>query len=67
MAEEKINVTEKLQEVGKKVDEFKNMVIAQFKDMEVEVKNWNFAIGKLEAEYTLDLSLKVSIKPKKEP
>ena len=66
MTEEKINVTEKLQEVGKRVDEFKNMVIAQFKDMEVEVKNWNFAIGKLEAEYTLDLSLKVSIKPKKD-
>ena len=67
MTEEKINVTEKLQEVGKKVDEFKNMVVAQFKDMEVEVKNWNFAVGKLEEEYTLDLSLKVSIKPKKEP
>jgi hypothetical protein len=34
--------------------------------MEVEVKNWNFAVGKTETEYTVDVSLKIAIKPKKE-
>ena len=51
--------------MGKKLGEFKESVAAQFKDMEVEVKNWNFAIGKTETEHTVELSLKLSIKPKK--
>ena len=66
MTEKEINVPERLQEMGKKLGEFKDAVVAQFKDMEVEVKNWNFAVGKTEAEYTVDVSLKLVIKPKKE-
>ena len=66
LTEKEINVPERLQDMGKKLGEFKDAVVTQFKDMEVEVKNWNFAVGKTEAEYTVDVGLKISIKPKKE-
>ena len=57
---------EKLQEIGKKIAEFRNTIANEFKDMEVDVKNWNFAVGKAEEEYTVDVNLKLAIKPKKE-
>jgi hypothetical protein len=63
--EEEINVSEGLQEIGKKIGEYKDAVVTQFKNMEVEVKNWNFAVGKTEEEYTLEVNLKLAIKPKK--
>jgi hypothetical protein len=31
----------------------------------VDVRNWNFAVGKKEEEYTLEVNLKLAIKPKK--
>jgi hypothetical protein len=65
MPEEEINVPEKLQELGKKIGEYKDTFVTQFKDMEVDVRTWNFAVGKTEAEYTLEVSLKLAIKPKK--
>ncbi len=65
MTEKEINVPEKLQEIGKKIVEYKDIVVNEFKDMEVDVKNWNFAIGKAEEEYTLEVNLKLAIKPKK--
>ena len=63
--EEEITVPEKLQEIGKKIGEYKDALVTQFKDMEVDVRNWNFAVGKTEAEYTLEVNLKLAIKPKK--
>jgi hypothetical protein len=62
---EEINVPERLQEIGKKISEYKDVVVTEFKDMEVDVRNWNFAVGKTEAEYTLEVDLKLAIKPKK--
>ena len=64
-SEEEINVPEKLQEIGKKITEYKDAVVAEFKDMEVDVRNWNLAVGKTEAEYTLEVNLKLAVKPKK--
>jgi hypothetical protein len=66
MPEEEINVSERLQEIGKKIGEYKDAVVTQFKNMEVEVKNWNFAVGKTEEEYTVEVNLKLTIKTKKE-
>jgi hypothetical protein len=63
--EEEINVPEKLQEIGKKIGEYKDTMVKEFRNMEVDVKNWNFAVGKAEAEYTLEVNLKLAIKPKK--
>lgn len=62
---EEISVPERLQEIGKKISEYKDVIVTEFKDMEVDVKNWNFAVGKTEAEYTLEVNLKLALKPKK--
>jgi hypothetical protein len=61
---EQVNITEKLQEIGKTAQEYKEAIVNQFKDMEVEVKVWNFAVGKAEKEYTVEINLKMAIKPK---
>jgi hypothetical protein len=65
-SEEEVNVPERLQEIGKKVLEYKDELVDEFKDMEVDVRNWNFAVGKTEEEYTLEVNLKLALKPKKE-
>ena len=65
ISEEEISVPERLQEIGKKISEYKDVVVKEFKDMEVDVKHWNFAVGKTEAEYTLEINLRLAIKPKK--
>ena len=57
---------ERLQEIGQKLIEYKEAISTQFKDMEIEVKNWNFAVGKAEEEYTVTVDLKLAIRPKKE-
>jgi hypothetical protein len=65
MPEEEINVPEKLQEIGTKIGEYKDAVVTQFKNMEVDVRNWNFSVGKTGEEYTVEVNLKLAIKPKK--
>jgi regulator of PEP synthase PpsR (kinase-PPPase family) len=62
---ESTNITEKLSKIGETAQEYKEAIIEQFKDMEVEVKDWNFAVGKNEKEYTVDVNLKLGIRSKK--
>jgi hypothetical protein len=66
MADTSINITEKLQKIGQTANEYKDAIVSQFKDMEVDVKDWNFAVGKVEKEYIVEVKLKLGIKPKKE-
>jgi len=61
---ETVNITEKLQKIGETANEYKEAIISQFKDMEVEVKDWNFSVGKMEKEYTVEVKLKLGIRPK---
>ena len=63
--ETSINITEKLQKIGQTVQEYRDAIVNQFKDMEVEVKDWNFAVGKADKEYTVEVNLKLGIRPKK--
>jgi Fe2+ transport system protein FeoA len=63
--EEETNVPERLQDIGKKIGEYRDIVVKEFKNMEVDVRTWNFAVGKTEAEYTLEVNLKLALKPKK--
>jgi hypothetical protein len=63
--ESSINITEKLQKIGETAQDYKEAIMAQFKDMEVEVKNWNFSVGKVEKDYTVDVNLKLAIRSKK--
>jgi hypothetical protein len=65
MTDENFNLTERLQKIGETVSEYKDNVMNHFKDMDVEVKNWNFTVGKLEKEYTVEVNVKLAIKPKK--
>ena len=61
---EEINITERLQKVGRTIQQYKDEVVKHFKDMEVDIKDWNFAVGKTEKEYTVEISVKLCIKPK---
>jgi hypothetical protein len=63
---EPINITEKLQKISQTAQDYKDAIVSQFKDMEVEVKDWNFAVGKNDKEYTVEVNLKLGIKSKKE-
>ena len=60
-----MDVTERISKIGEKVNEYRESVMALFKDMEVEVKDWHVAVGKMEKEYNVDVTLKLAIKPKK--
>ena len=62
---EEINMTERLQKLGETINQYKDTVVSHFKDMEVDVKDWNFAVGKTEEEYTVEVKVKIGIKPKK--
>ena len=63
--ESSINITEKLQKIGETAQDYRDAIMAQFKDMEVEVKNWNFSVGKVEKDYSVEVNLKLAIRPKK--
>ena len=65
MPETSVNITEKLQKIGETANEYKEAIMNQFKDMEVEIKDWNFSVGKMEKEYTVEVKLKLGIRPKK--
>jgi len=65
MPDTSVNITEKLQQIGKTAQDYKDAIVNQFKDMEVEVKDWNFSVGKAEKEYTVEVNLKLGIRSKK--
>lgn len=64
MPETSVNITDKLQKISQTAQEYKNAVMDRFKDMEVEVKDWNFAVGKVENEYNVEVTIKLGIRPK---
>ena len=64
MPETSVNISEKLQKIGQTAQDYKNAVMERFKDMNVEVKDWNFNVGKNEDEYNVEVRIKLSIKPK---
>ena len=62
---QEINVREKVEEIVQKISEYKDALPAQFKDLEIEVKNWDFSVGKKETDYNVDISLSLTIRAKK--
>ena len=64
MSEKHVDVTERLNKIGQTVNEYKDALMSHFKDMDVDVKEWNFTVGKLEKEYTVEVNVKLSVKPK---
>jgi hypothetical protein len=65
LADKNVDLTERLHRIGETVVEYKDSLMNHFKDMDVEVKNWNFAVGKTDNEYTVEINVKLGIKPKK--
>ena len=65
MSDKNLDITDRLQKIGQTVNEYREILMRDFKDMEVEVKDWNFAVGKLEKEYTVEVNVKLGLKPKK--
>jgi hypothetical protein len=66
MDDKSMDVTARMQKIGETISEYKDKLVATFKDMEVDVKDWHFAVGKAENEYTVEINVKLGIKPKKE-
>ena len=64
MSEKHIDMTERLQKIGQTVNEYREALMSHFKDMDVDVKEWNLAVGKLEKEYIVEVNVKLGIKPK---
>ncbi len=67
MSEKQINITERIQKIGDTVNDYKETLAKTFKDMDVEVKDWNFAVAKVEKQYNVEVTIKLSIKPKPMP
>ena len=55
---------DKMEDIRKAAIEFKDSVAAGLKDMHVEVKDWRFGTESHEEGITVDVSVKVLIKPK---
>lgn len=65
MPETSINMSDRLQKISQTAQDYRDAIVSQFKDMEVEVKEWNFAVGKAEKEYTVEVNVKLGIRSKK--
>ena len=60
-----VNITEKMQKISETVNQYKDDMVAAFKDMDVEIKDWNFSVGKVEKQYNVEVTVKLTVKPKK--
>ena len=65
MPEQKIDVKEQIQKMGEKWSEFQKTWINHFKDMDVEVLEWNFGVGKTGNDISIDMKIQVAIRQKK--
>ena len=65
MSEKSVNITEKIAKISETVGEYKNSVVAALKDMDVEVKDSNFSVSRVDDQYNIDLTLKLTVKAKK--
>jgi hypothetical protein len=55
---------ERMQAMGQKFSEFRKYFKTHFKDMEIEVRDWNFGIGKEGKTYIVSFGCKVAATPK---
>jgi hypothetical protein len=65
LSEKHMDMTERISKIGETINQYRESIMAHFKDMDVEVKDWHVSVGKMEKEYDIDVSLKLAIKPKK--
>ena len=65
MPEQQMDVIEQIQKMGEKWNEFQKTWDSHFKDMEVDVLEWNFGVGKAGKDTILEMKAKVAIRQKK--
>ena len=65
MSEQHIDVTEQIQKMGEKWSEFQKTWVSHFKDMEVDVLEWNFGVGKIGEDTIFEMKAKVAVRQKK--
>jgi len=65
LSEKQVDIMEKIQKIGEQFTKYKDQLTATFKDMEVDVKDWNFAVAKADKEYNVEFTVKLNVKPKK--
>ncbi len=62
---ENIELTaEGMSKIKQAATQFKDTLVAYFKEHNVEVKDWKFAVENSEANYVIDASVKIQISPK---
>ena len=64
MSEEHADAMERMQEMGAKFNEYRKYFKTHFKDMDIEIRDWNFAIGKEGKTYLVSFGCKVAATPK---
>ncbi len=65
MSEQKIDIKEQIQKMGEKWNEFQQTWVSHFKDMEVDVLEWNFNVGKTGEDTIFEMKAKVAVRQKK--
>jgi len=65
MSEQKIDVKDQIQKMGEKWSEFQETWVSHFKDMEVDVLEWNFGVGKTGEDTIFEMKAKVAVRQKK--
>jgi hypothetical protein len=56
--------SEGMTKIKQAVNQFKDTLVEYFKENNVEVKDWKFAVENSEASYIIDASVKIKISPK---
>jgi len=62
---EKVELTtERMSKIREAAMHFRDQVTSYFKEHEVEIKDWKFAVENSESNFIIDASVKVLVKPK---
>ena len=56
--------TELMNKIKQASMNFRDSIVTYFKENNVEIKDWKFAVESSESNYLVDVSVKVLIKPK---
>jgi hypothetical protein len=65
MSEQHIDVKEQIEKMGEKWNEFQKTWVTHFKNMDVEVLEWNFGVGKTGKDTIIEMKAKIAVRQKK--
>lgn len=58
--------SESMGKIKQAANQFKDTLVEYFKENNVEIKDWKFAVENSEASYIIDAAVKIKISPKKQ-